>query len=196
MIFDSRNVQYSKDYTGKLALADEPIRLRPANPNRGTLLLAQFNRYEDLKSGKFSYNRYDFEFQQYFPFYRALQVIAFRAFASISDPDQGANVPFYLMQTLGGSRALRGYGRFRFRDKNALLFNLEYRYKIWTHLEAGWFYELGNVYPEVDAMTFKNMKNSYGVSLRINTENFLVTRLDFAFADEGLHIILKWSNVF
>ena len=80
-----------------------------------------FTRYADRDLGQFSFNRWDIDLRQFIPFVHDARTLAFRAWASSSDPSDGNTVPFYLQPTLGGAYSLRGFRTFRFRDRSALL---------------------------------------------------------------------------
>ena len=54
----------------------------------------------------------------------------------LTETAAGQEVPFYLLPTLGGSTTLRGFLDDRFRDRDLLLFNAEYRFPI-INLDRG-----------------------------------------------------------
>ncbi len=196
IILDFRGEKYRKYLALKQSLLDNPLDLRGANPFKGMYLFFKASRYENKSNEKYDFNRYDLEFQQYFPFFQGHRVIAFRHFISIVDKNGNADVPFYLLQPLGGSMSIRGFQEFRFRDRNSLLFNIEYRWYAWSGLDMALFYDAGNVFPHYKDMTFKNMKTSYGIGFHFNSKTSLPLRIDIAYGDEGAHFIIKFSNIF
>ena len=54
-------------------------------------------------------------------------------------------MPFYYMPTLGGNDTLRGFREYRFRGPHAILPQAEYRWEIWSGLDAALFYDAGKV---------------------------------------------------
>ena len=56
--------------------------------------------------------------------------------ASCPTPTPAPQVPFYLQRTLGGPDDLRGFRHLRFRDRNALLLQAEYRWEIFTAVDG------------------------------------------------------------
>ena len=54
-------------------------------------------------------------------------------------------MPFYLMPTLGGNDTLRGFRAYRFRGPHAMLLQGEYRFELWSGLDAALFYDAGKV---------------------------------------------------
>ncbi|MFQ5770749.1 MAG: BamA/TamA family outer membrane protein, partial [bacterium] len=194
--FDSRNVFYPENATMKHALTDDPLRHRTANPYKGTLISLEASRYKDQSNGQFDFKRLEIEFQQYIPFYKGHQVIAFRHFGSIVDRDSGADIPFYLMQHLGGVNSLRGYREYRFQDRNALLFNVEYRWLVWSGLDMALFLDAGNVYPRAKDISLEDLKTSYGIGFRVNTSYAVMLRIDIGHSEEGTLIHMQFNHVF
>ena len=105
-------------YEGTLALNYREPR---GNPRRGGRYGLSYQRFEDTAGGRFSFDRFEVDLQQYIPLLRDRRVLALHGFTSISDADGGAEVPFYLQRTLGGPDDLRGFRHLRFRDRNVLL---------------------------------------------------------------------------
>ncbi|MFQ5752679.1 MAG: BamA/TamA family outer membrane protein, partial [bacterium] len=130
------------------------------------------------------------------PFYKGHQVIAFRHFGSIVDRDSGADIPFYLMQHLGGVNSLRGYREYRFQDRNALLFNVEYRWLVWSGLDMALFLDAGNVYPRAKDISLEDLKTSYGIGFRVNTSYAVMLRIDIGHSEEGTLIHMQFNHVF
>src|SRR5438093_1563402 len=46
---------------------------------------------------------------------------------------------FFDMPMIGGWDSVRGLDDFRFLDKSAISFGAEYRFRIWTHMDWGFF---------------------------------------------------------
>jgi len=75
----------------------------------------------DHDDGHYSFRRLEADVQHYISLYRGRRVLALRAHASVSDAADGGDIPFYLQRSLGGPDDLRGFRRFRFRDRHLLL---------------------------------------------------------------------------
>ena len=86
---------------------------------------------------------------------------------SIDDDDD--QVPFYLMETLGGAKTIRGYDEFRFRDARNLYVSAEYRWEVWPFVDFSLFFDAGKVFDDLDDFNFDKMHTGYGVGLRIHT---------------------------
>src|SRR6185503_3426531 len=130
------------------------------------------------------------------PFNAGHRVIAFRFRSSFDDPKQGQRVPFYLQQALGGSNDLRGFREFRFRDKNQMVSNLEYRWEAFSGLDMALFGDAGKVFGSRDDFNLKNLETSYGFGFRFNTAKSVFWRIDIARSREGTRAFIKFENVF
>jgi len=166
------------------------------NPYRGGLYAARFTDWNDREADVFSFREYDFEVQQYFPYLMNKRVIALRARTIITETDGGREVPFYLMPTLGGTRDLRGFNYARFRDRNMILLNAEYRAEIWMSMDLALFVDAGKVVADKRDINFRGLATNYGIGLRVKTALSTFLRADFAFGGEGFHTSITFDNVF
>jgi hemolysin activation/secretion protein len=125
------------------------------------------------------------------------RVIAVRLYLSTSDTEPGARMPFYLMPTLGGHDSLRGFRDYRFRGPHAILTNAEYRWEIWSGLDAALFYDAGKVALRRSDLDFKGLNKAYGFGFRFNTDNGTILRIDAGFgSQDGKHLYIVFGDVF
>jgi len=181
-------------YGGGFAKYDS--RDHPGNPRSGGLYEIEGGYYHDRDLGLYSFRRWRMEVQHYLPFFNERRVIAFRGKLESTSADSTRQVPFFLMPTVGGSEDLRGYREFRFRDKNAVVFNLEYRWEAFSGLDMALFGDAGNVFKDVDDIRLSKLKTSYGFGFRFNTEQSVFWRIDFGFSQEGMRPFVKFNHVF
>jgi hypothetical protein len=166
------------------------------NPYRGGLYAVRWTDWNDRDADVFSFTKLDVELQQYFPYLMNKRVIALRARTVITDTAAGRAVPVYLMPTLGGNRDLRGYDYARFRDRNIILLNAEYRAEIWLAMDLALFVDAGKAVADSKDINFKNLATDYGFGLRLKTVLSTFLRADFAFGGEGFHMAITFDNVF
>ena len=170
---------------------------RPFNARRGGRYLVAVHRFIDTDRGAYTFNRLDFDLQQYVPAFNERRVFVFRTVGSFADPAEDATVPFYLLQPLGGSHTLRGVRQFRFRDRSMLLLQAEYRFEILTAMDGAVFYDAGQVAPRRSALSLRDFEHDYGVGVRIGTNLGVFIRVDVAFgSSEGTKTWLRFSHVF
>jgi hypothetical protein len=173
-------------------------RRRPrGNPRSGGRYALTLQRFDDIDTNRFSFNRVEVDLQQYVPLVRDRRVLALHGAVSMSDADSGAQVPFYLQRTLGGPDDLRGFHRFRFRDRHMLLMQAEYRWEIFTAVDGAIFYDAGKVASRTEDLNFRDLETDYGIGFRFGTMNGIFLRIEGAFgSSEGKHFILRFGHVF
>jgi hypothetical protein len=185
------------DFMRYEAVADLNHREPRGNPRAGGRYALTYQRYQDLDGGSYSFDRVQADVQHYIPLLRDRRVLALHALASVSDADAGAEVPFYFQSTLGGPDDLRGFRRFRFRDRHALLLQAEYRWEIFTAVDGALFYDAGTVASRVEDLNFGDLESDYGIGFRFGTKNGVFLRVEGAFGSSGgKHFIMRFGHVF
>jgi hypothetical protein len=179
--------------TGQILL---DTRDEPGNPHRGLMVGADLSRYLDLDGGSFNFNRFAFDARGFLPLGSPQRVVALRTLLYFDDPDDGAEVPFYMMESLGGSHTLRGYNSFRFRDEKVVLFQAEYRWEAAPPVEIALFADAGTVAASVHDLDLSAMKTDYGAGLRIKNFRATIFRLDYARSEEGGILLFRFSSSF
>ncbi len=103
----------------------------------------------------------------------ALQLISKNSFGE---------VPFLQLYKLGGIEMLRGYHQTRFRDRNYLSAQLEYRFPIYRSFGGDLFGAIGDVYHDLEELNLQRVKLAAGMGLRYRLEKTqnLNLRIDFA----------------
>ena len=124
------------------------------------------------------------------------RVFVVRALGSFSDVASDAQMPFYLMRTLGGSHTLRGFRDFRFRDRHLLAVQAEYRFEIFTALDGAVFYDAGQVAPRLDNFQWREFERDWGFGFRFGGNGGVFLRLDLAYGGEGPRTWLRFGHVF
>jgi outer membrane protein assembly factor BamA len=198
-IFDARNIpgfDLQPDFLQTKVFVDANFRHPRGNPRRGGQYKVSAERFHDRDRGIYSFNRVEADLQQYIPFLRDRRVIALQGLVSMSDKAEGT-IPFYMLRTLGGPDDLRGFRRYRFRDQNLMLMQAEYRWEIFTAMDAAIFYDTGKVASTRGDLGFDDLESDYGVGFRFGTINGVFLRIEAAFgSDDGKHFILRYGHVF
>jgi hypothetical protein len=171
---------------------------RPRNARRGGWYRVDVSRFEDRDDGAWSFQRTDVDLQQFIGFLADRRVIALRGWLSSSHGlDDSSGVPFFMMPTLGGNDTLRGFRTYRFRGPHALLLQAEYRWELWSGLDAALFYDAGQVAMRRSELKLSRFEKDYGFGFRFNTENGVVMRVDAAFGSrDGKHLHIVFGGVF
>ena len=173
-----------------------------------------YNWYNDGgDSSAYAFRRFTLELQQRIGLGPRPGRLTLHLLLSTAQTDAGNEVPFYLMPTLGGSHnlmaynesiiggdqtiaTLRGFEDFRFRDRNLLLMQAEYRFKIWGPVQGTVFADSGQVSREVSDWARSRLKGDIGFSLSLMRSDATVVRIDFAFGGgEGAQHFLTPGRV-
>jgi len=185
------------DYLRYTTMVDVNMREPQGNPRRGGQYKVTHQRYDDNNGQLFSFDRVEVDLQQYVPIVKDRRVLALRGRVTMTDALEGAQVPFYLQPTLGGPDDLRGFRHFRFRDRNSLLLQAEYRWEIFTAVDGAIFVDAGKVAPRREDLDFRNLESDYGIGFRFGTVKGVFLRVEGAFGSSaGAHFVLRYGHVF
>lgn len=198
-IFDEQSapgITHQPDYLRSIVFVDVDWR-RPLNARNGGWYRAELSRYDDRQGLGYSFDRLDIDVRQFVSFLSERRVLVGRVAASTSNVEPEQQVPFYVMPTLGGKDTLRGFHEYRFRGPHALLLQGEYRFEIWSGLDAALFYDAGKVALRRSQLNFSNLESDYGFGFRFNTDRGIVARVDAAFGSrDGKHLWIVFGGTF
>jgi outer membrane protein assembly factor BamA len=142
----------------------------------------------------FTYNRFYLELRKYFRFsYAHCLALQTRFLFQAGDP------PFWRLGLLGGAESMRGYYLGRYRDKNMVVLQAEYRWApIFWRLGLAAFAALGDVAATLGRFDLGQFKYTYGLGLRfvIDPKQRLHLRLDFGFGKETSGVYFTASEAF
>ena len=174
----------------------------PAPPGdafyQGTRSRVTYAIYDQQDAELFNFRRLDLEAQQVFAGFGAHHRLTLSGWASTSMIDAGQDVPFYLQRTLGGKSeirsvhedrlgsdgteaTLRGYRDLRFRDRNLLLLQAEYRVPLWGPIDATLFADAGKVAAVRSDLDLTDLRRDVGFSLSIMKGWTTWARVDVGF---------------
>jgi len=145
-----------------------------ANPRKGQYADARYTRYTpDVGSD----TRFD-EYQLHYSRYDALNEKSVLAWEIDGAFTQG-EVPWTMLPLLGSNQRMRGYYEGRYRDKNTLSGQLEYRRKLdWRHGVVGWV-GAGTMGSSFHALDDGRWLPSAGVGYRFEFKPRVNVRLDY-----------------
>ncbi|TRX54286.1 BamA/TamA family outer membrane protein [Fulvivirga sp. M361] len=146
----------------------------------------------DLTGSDFTFARYRLDARKYWKL-KDDHILAAQFLGVFTEGD----VPFREIALLGGDQIMRGYYRGRFRDKNQLAAQVEYRRQIITWLGVVVFGAMGDVARSVDSFSLGDFKWAGGGGLRlmINEKDRLNVRVDYGIGKDtsGLYFGLSES---
>jgi outer membrane protein assembly factor BamA len=159
----------------------------------GTGLLLQVDYSHDLNGDGFRYGRYVAELRQHLPvgiFPQSRRLVLRGRLEQVRPLFGGTSVPFYQLPGLGGQSTLRGFGHRRFQERGSLVVNAEYRYPIWSNLDAVVFADAGQVFPDLQTVALDQFHWSYGGGIHLLNQRGLSFRFEVAGSVEGVRTIL------
>ena len=194
--WDRRNVRRLGSIGERFTPNADPLTNRPHHPRRGQMLAVQYDRFQDVTGGDAHFNQVTAEAQQYISFWNDYHTLALRHRSVYTAAENDADIPFFQLPHLGGSYTLRGFENFRFRDRHAVLFNAEYRWRVWHFADLALFGDAGKVFNDIESWGVTNLETSWGGGLRFATSDGLMLRFDVARSTDGTRFILGFSNPF
>jgi hypothetical protein len=185
------------DYLWSGTFVDIDYRDQRKNTRSGGHFRFSYDLWHDLDDLGFSYRDLRFEALHAFPIFDKKRVFIARLIAESTDSPDGNLVPFFAQPTLGGSTTLRGFSEYRFRDRNALLLNAEYRWEAFSGLDMAIFGDWGDVAPQWDDIDVDKLKSDYGLGFRFNTFRSVFLRIDLAkSSQEGFRVNTSFGSAF
>jgi hypothetical protein len=196
-VFDDETapgLEAAPDYWWFLGQAAWDQRDVPFNPKNGFFVGLQVSRYEDRRRDDFAFRRFGADARGYFSLGSPQRVLALRVLYGNQNADEGARVPFYLQEFLGGSHTLRGFASFRFRGTDSLLLQAEYRWEPAGALEFAGYVDAGQVASRTADLSLSELRTSYGVGLRIKSWQAVLIRMDLAWSEESTRFLFRFSQ--
>lgn len=182
--------QVSYGVANRFAVLDNEL-----DPHRGIRWRGRFQWVDSLDSNNFKFYDIGAVMEGYVPL-GGPRTLAVRAIGDFRRPREGGDIPFYVLPYLGGAQTMRGFREFRFYDRNAVLFNLEYRWLIWKYADFLLFVDQGQVAPRVADMTWNGFRSGYGGGLRFRAKRGIFLRFDVGRSSEGTRFYFTFSPEF
>ena len=177
-LFDQQNVLGRDPYhiSGAGLSLTYDTRNNAFSPDQGALGQIYFNHFTPFLGSSFRYTAYAIDLRRFMRIYRD-QVLAVQAYAQFN----GGDVPLRSLASFGGSNSMRGFYDGRFRSKNQVVLQAEYRVPIVWRIGAVGFFGIGNVGDKVSDLNLYELKYSYGGGLRValNRKERLNLRVDY-----------------
>jgi outer membrane protein assembly factor BamA len=99
---------------------------------------------------------------QHLPIFREAWTLSLRGRASTASSKDGQEIPFFMLPALGGGSDLRGFDSWRFRDRDSLLLQAEWRIMVNRYLDTAVFYDAGTVAKRFSDLDLHGMKSDFG----------------------------------
>lgn len=163
-------------------------------PTRGNYLESSFQQFGNYLEGDFKYSNLLIDARKLFPV-KNDQVLATNFFAQFNSE----GTPFFALGQLGGNKVLRGLFEGKYRDRNLVALQGEYRWMFLPRWGAVAFGGIGNVFSSANPFEFDQTKLAYGVGgrFKLTKKKKLNLRLDLAHSPgESLQFYFTFGEAF
>ncbi|WOT04729.1 BamA/TamA family outer membrane protein [Shewanella youngdeokensis] len=165
------------------------------NATKGWLLQIDAGLYHNNESASFS--TYDIELANYIDLSAtkllssAPGLIAWQLQGHFTEGD----VPWNLLPDLGGSNAMRGLIKGRYRDEQMMMGQVEYRLPVFQRYGMVFWSSVGSVAPKVNQLT-DDLLTAYGAGFRFKVKDNINLRLDIGVGENETNFYLNVNEVF
>lgn len=167
----------------------------PGYARRGGFYAVTAHDYHD-RDDRFGFRKVDYEVVQHAPILREAWVISLRGLAETTFRRDGQEMPYFLLPHLGGGSTLRGFDSWRFRDRNTLLLQGEWRIMANRFMDTAVFYDAGKVAARPGDLDFDGLQHDYGFGARFHTPFQTVLRVEVARSGERTRLVVSTTPVF
>ena len=166
------------------------------NPRKGVYSEWGFLAYDSFSGSDFNFVSYISDTRIYKPI-ESNTVLAFQLYGQMTT----GSPPFNMLALMGGENLMRGYYLGRYRDKNQVAGQVEFRvlpFSFSNRLGASVFMAMGQVFGDDFSFDWRHFLPAGGAGLRflIFPEKDIYTRLDIAFTAEGQGIYFFIGEAF
>jgi hypothetical protein len=146
--------------------------------------------------GAHGFTQWEYEAIQHVPLMRETWVLSFRGRVATTGTKSGQEIPFFMLPAVGGGSSLRGYPSWRFRDRNSLELQGEWRVIANRFLDMAVFFDAGKVTAHARDLDLDGLKTDAGLGFRFHGPLATPLRVEFAQGSEGLSIVWAASAAF
>jgi hypothetical protein len=162
---------------------------RPVRPTGGWEVEARGRIDQEIGDDNFAYTFAFVDVIKYTEIFRERTLFLRLAF-QFSDPLSNKQIPFYQLSELGSVETIRGFQRGRFRDFDAILGTVEYRYPVWRTIDALLFLDAGQVQQDIFRDFGSNdTQFAFGGGFRFWKSEGTLIRLELGKSEDGFKVL-------
>jgi hypothetical protein len=167
----------------------------PGYARRGGFYGITVHDYTD-KDKEFGFEQVDYDLIQHVPILREAWVISLHGAARTAFEKGDQAIPFFMLPALGGGSNLRGFQSWRFRDRNSLFVQAEWRIMVNRFFDTAVFYDAGKVTHSRSDLDFTGLKSNYGFAVRFHGPLATALRVELARSRDGTSVIFGTGPAF
>jgi len=170
-------------------------RQSPGYARRGGFYGVTAHNFSDTNNAH-GFTQWDYEALQHVPLKRDSWVLSFRARVSTTGTKTDEVIPFFMLPAVGGGSSLRGFTSWRYRDRNSMDLQAEWRIIVNRFFDMAVFYDAGKVTAHARDLDLSGLKSDEGIGFRFHGPLTTPLRIDVADSNEGLKFVFSASAVF
>jgi len=170
-------------------------RSSPGYARRGGFYGVTFHDFAD-SDNRYGFTQTDYEALHHIPVLRDVWVFSLRGAVSTTGTKSGEQIPFFMLPSLGGGSSLRGYSSWRFRDRNRMELQAEWRVIVNRFVDMAAFYDTGKVTAHTRDLDFDGLRHDYGLGFRFHGPLSTPFRIELAKGNEGFTTVWAATAVF
>jgi hypothetical protein len=149
--------------------------------------------YQKALGGDFAYTDIQIDTRNYFELFPE-QILAIQAVAEFIN----GTPPFQSLVQFGGQNILRGYFAGRYRDKNGIAVQADYRLPVWWRFGLVGFVGAAQVAPEISRFAMSRFWFAGGLGVRFfwNREERISIRLDYGIGNNSSGMYITVTEAF
>jgi hypothetical protein len=167
----------------------------PGYARRGGFYGVTAHDYTD-QDHRFGFRQVDYDVVQHVPILRETWVLSMHGRAQTTFGKSDQQAPFYLLPSLGGGDTLRGFPSWRFRGRDSLLLQGEWRILVNRGFETAVFYDAGKVAERASDLDLNGLHTDYGFGARFHALYSTFLRVELAHSREGNRLVFAASRAF
>lgn len=162
-------------------------------PEKGTYVNLQAIFYRKPFGSNFTYNKFYIDIRQFVMPFKS-HILGFQFLGDLTSGD----VPFFSLPALGGSTNMRGYFEGRYRDKQYITAQADYRKILFWRIGVNAFYSIGQVSSRLSGFKMNEFKHSYGFGIRFvfDEKERINLRADIGIANGTTGIYFQLDEAF
>jgi outer membrane protein assembly factor BamA len=188
-------VDDAPDYRYGGLFVEYDTRGEPTDPQSGGLYALRWTSFSDRDLDAFSFRELDVDLRRFISLGDGDR-IGLRLRALRTDPAPGHRVPFFLQPWAGGIDTVRGFHQYRFRDRNAVVFNGEYRRPVTGFLDAVAFADLGRVFSNRGETSTRKTHIAGGLGTRVKFGRSVFFGVDLGVGNEGVRVWFRSGHTY
>jgi hypothetical protein len=170
------------------------------NPQQGHFLSFANTFFGSAFGSDYHFTKFELDAREYIPLFENKKnnknnyILAFQ-FHAIAHSGQP---PFRMMALLGSEYEMRGYYRGRFRDRQLISFQGEYRFPVIWRIGLAAFAGAGEVANKISDFSLAGLKPTYGGGLRflVDRKGNVNLRFDYAMGNSNQEFYVSFGEAF